>query len=64
MASPKRRTWTLSNLDRDVVWLLWFDGAQRRWEIQPSGTIDPGAEPEPWADEPACDVEPPRLSLA
>jgi len=37
MPHPKRRLWTLSTLDRDSRYELWFDHDAFRWEIRPLG---------------------------
>lgn len=39
MASPNRRTWTLAGLDRGCVYSLYFDPAERRWEVAVLGAI-------------------------
>lgn len=38
MAHPKRRTWTLGTLDRDLTYRLTFDPDGFRWECEPVGT--------------------------
>jgi hypothetical protein len=38
---PKRRTWTLATLPRDVTYILWYDAAANRWEVAAAGTDRP-----------------------
>ena len=35
MPHPHKRTWTLGDLDRDVMHRLWFDAVAFRWECVP-----------------------------
>jgi len=60
MGSPARRTWTLAGLDRSVRWLLWFDPAARRWEVQATtaGGAGPDGGPSP---APQRSAEPARV---
>jgi hypothetical protein len=34
MGHPRRRTWTLSTLERDVTYSLFFDAVANRWEVR------------------------------
>lgn len=34
MGHPRRRTWTLTTLERDVTYALFFDAAENRWEVR------------------------------
>ncbi len=38
MPHPKRRSWTLGTLDRDLTYRLVFDPLGFRWECEPVGT--------------------------
>ncbi len=40
MPSPNRRSWTLSELERDLVYVLWFEPRGRRWEVSAVGQRD------------------------
>jgi hypothetical protein len=40
---PYGRTWTLAELDREIVYRLWYDELENRWEVraehQAEGTL-------------------------
>lgn len=38
---PKRRTWTLATLLREIRYTLWYDPEVNRWEVAPTGTDTP-----------------------
>lgn len=40
MPHPKVRTWTLGTLDRDRVYVLFFDPEVFRWEVRPYGSTE------------------------
>jgi hypothetical protein len=40
MPHPKVRTWTLGTLDRDRVYVLFFDPEAFRWEVRPYGSTE------------------------
>lgn len=47
MPHPHRRTWTLTGLDRDRAWRLWFDPVAFRWEVEDMGAREGVAVPPP-----------------
>lgn len=57
MPSPNRRTWTLGSLDPGQVYVLWFDGQERRWEVRAVPALDPSADAQGTAPETAIDPE-------
>jgi hypothetical protein len=35
----RRRTWTLEKLDRQTMWLLYWEDETSRWEVEPGSVM-------------------------
>ncbi len=35
----KRRDWTLGQLDREAVFLLWWNEPESRWSVEPANVV-------------------------